>query len=121
MLKPGNKVKTAQVMANFAFGENSLGIRDDRMVVTSINIKQWIHKYVPEPAAIVALAHVPSRPAPTSPPAKAVAAATNVPLPAALPATAAAAHVSQPSPTLPPAVVANVHLFNLLWGVLLLL
>jgi hypothetical protein len=91
-----------QATANFDFGQNSLGIRDVRMV--TLSVKQCILKSLPEWVALLVLAHVPlpSQQAQTTPPA----AATNVPPQAALPM--AAADVSQPSPTLP--IVANTPL-----------
>jgi hypothetical protein len=72
VLRPGNKVKTTQVMANFDFGENSLGIRDVRIMIQ--NVQRCICKYVPELAAVLPLAQAPSQPAPTTRPAQ----ATNV-------------------------------------------
>jgi hypothetical protein len=40
-------------MVHFDFGKNSLGIRDVRMV--TLNVKRCIHKYVPEPAVVLAM------------------------------------------------------------------
>jgi hypothetical protein len=57
VLKAGNKVKTVQVMARFAYGENSLGIRDVRMVAQ--NVMRCIHhESLPEVAAVFALAYM---------------------------------------------------------------
>jgi hypothetical protein len=89
VLKPGNKVKTTQVTAGFDFGDNSLGIRDFKMV--TLNVKRCLLESALEPAAVLVVAHASSQPAPTPPSAAAAAAAatnnvhiiatTNVPTP----------------------------------------
>ncbi len=78
VLKPGNKVKTRrQVTAGFDFGENSLGIRDFKIV--TLNVKRCLLEPSLESAAVLAVAHAPSEPARTPPPA-AAATTNNVPI-----------------------------------------
>jgi hypothetical protein len=78
MLKPGNKVKTTQVIAGFELCENSLGIRDFKMV--TLNLKWCRLEPSLETAAVLAGAqHAPSEPVRTPPPA-AAAATNNVPI-----------------------------------------
>jgi hypothetical protein len=78
VLKPGNKVKTMQVTAGFDFSENSLGIRDFKMV--TLNVKRCLLEPSLELAAVLAVAHAPSEPARTPPLVAAAAATNNVPI-----------------------------------------
>jgi hypothetical protein len=55
VLKPRNKVKTMQVTACSDFGENSLGIRDFKMV--TLNEKRCLIEPSLESAAVLAVAH----------------------------------------------------------------
>jgi hypothetical protein len=75
--KPGNKVKTTQVIGGFDFGENSLGIRDFK--TATLNVKRCLLEPSLESAAVLAVAHAPSEPARTPPPA-AAAATNNLPI-----------------------------------------